>query len=108
MLSTYVIVGLLPFKIGVVRNSAPLPSERAEEHYRWADAQRRLWLRVTDGFFRWFLLIIFAGYALFASWPAARTIVWLRWLVIGIAMAIWLVTVGIMIRGSGAFGRDGP
>jgi len=109
VLSTYIIVGLLPFKIGVVRNSAPLPSERAEEHYRWADAQRRLWLRVTDGFFRWFLLVIFAGYALLASWPAARTIVWLRWLVIGIAMAVWLVTVGIMIRGSGhlaAMGRD--
>ena len=48
---TYVIVGLLPFKIGVVRNSYPLPSEKAEEHYRWADAQRRYWLRLMDCFF---------------------------------------------------------
>jgi hypothetical protein len=108
VLMTYVIVGLLPFKIGVVRNSPPLPSERTEEHYRWMDAQRRYWLRVNDCG-RWFFLIIFAGYALLTSWPAARTIVWLRWLVIGMALAVWLVQVGIMIRGSGrlaAMGRN--
>jgi hypothetical protein len=106
---THVIVGLLPFKIGVVHNSYPLPSERSEEHYRWADAQRRYWLRLTDCFFRWYLLVILAGYALQHGWPTASTIVWLRWLVIGIAMAVWLVAVGIMIRGSGrlaAMGRD--
>ena len=60
---TYVLVGLLPFKIGVVRESPPLPSERAEEHYQWADAQRRHWLRVWDGV-RWFFTFILAVYAL--------------------------------------------
>ncbi len=106
---TYIIVGLLPFKIGVVRNSSPLPSERAEEHYRWADAQRRYWLRLTDCFFRWFLLVLLAGYALQHGWPAANHIVWFHWLVIGIAIAVWLVAVGILVHGSGrlaAMGRD--
>ena len=45
---TYIIVGLLPFKIGIVRKSSPLPPERIEEHYRWADAQRRYRERVND------------------------------------------------------------
>ncbi len=105
---TYVIVGLLPFKIGVVRNSFPLPSERTEEHYRWAEVQRRYSLRLMDSC-RWFFTVILAGYALLHGWPAANTIVWLRWPVIGIAIAVWLVQVGIQIRGSGrlaAMGRE--
>ena len=105
---TYVIVGLLPFEVGAVRNSSPLPSERAEEHYRWMEAQRRYSLRVMDSA-RWFFIVILAGYALLHGWPAASTIVWLRWLVIGIAIAVWLVLVGIQIRGSGrlaAMGHD--
>jgi hypothetical protein len=97
---TYVIVGLLPFKIAIVRSSYPLPSERAEEHYRWADAHRRYSLRLMDGFFRWFSLVILAGYALQHGWATAST-VWFRWLVIGIALAVWLAFVGILIRGSG-------
>jgi hypothetical protein len=105
---TYVLVGLLPFKIGVVRENPPLPSERAEEHYRWADAQRRQWLRLWDGM-RWFFIIILAGYALLHGWPAASSIAWLRWLVVGIALAFWLVLMGIQFRDSGrlaAMGRD--
>jgi hypothetical protein len=108
VLLTYIIVGLLPFKIGVVRNSYPLPSERAEEHYRWMEAQRRQWLRVQDCV-RWFLIVNLAGYALLHGWPAASKIAWLHWLVIGIAMAVWLASVGMLIRGSGrlaAMGRD--
>ena len=106
---TYMIIGLLPYKIGIVRGGFPLPAERAEEHYRWADAQRRYSLRLIDGFFRWFLLVILAGFALQHGWPALNTFVWFRWLVIGIALAVWLVFVGILIRGSGrlaAMGRD--
>jgi hypothetical protein len=97
---TYVIIGLLPFKIGVVRNSLPLPSERTEEHHRWMEAHRRLWLRVWDCV-RWFLLVILAGHALLHGWPAAHAVVWLRWLFIGAAIAVWLVFVVIQIRGSG-------
>jgi hypothetical protein len=102
---TYVIVGLLPFKIGVVRYGSPLPSDRPEEHYRWADAQRRYWLRLVDCM-RWFFLVILAGYALLHGWPAVST-GWFRWLVTGIALAVWLVQVGIQIRGSGRLAAVG-
>jgi hypothetical protein len=104
---TYLLIGLLPFKIGIVRNGFPLPSERAEEHYQWADAQRRYSLRWMDCF-RWFFTVILAGYALQHGWPAAST-VWFRWLVTGIGLAVWLALVGILIRGSGrlaAMGHD--
>ncbi len=104
---TYLLVGLLPFKIGVVRNGYPLPSERTEEHCRWMEEQRRHSLRSMDSF-RWFFIVLLAGYALQHGWLAAST-VWFRWLVIGIAIAVGLVMVGIQIRGSGrlaAMGRD--
>jgi hypothetical protein len=106
VLLTYIIVGVLPFKIGVVRNSYPLPSERAEEHYLWMEAQRRHWLRVQDCL-RWFLIVILAGYALLHGWPAVSKIVWLHWVVIGVALAVWLVLVGIGIRGSGRLAAMG-
>ena len=105
---TYVIVGLLPFKIGVVRSSYPLPSERAEEHYRWMEAQRRYSLRVMD-YFRWVIIVPLAGYALQHGWPGASTIVWLPWLVRAIGLAVWLVLVDTLIRGGrrlAAMGRD--
>jgi hypothetical protein len=105
---TYVVVGLLPFKIGVVRNSFPLPSERTEEHHRWEEANRRYSLRVLDGM-RWIFIVPLAGYALIKGWPAANALVWPRWLLVGIVLAVWLVLMGILIRGSGglaAMGRD--
>jgi hypothetical protein len=73
VLLTYQIIGLLPFKVQIVRWSFPLPAERTEEHSRWIEAQRRLQLRVIDGLFRWLPLVILAGYALGAGWTAART-----------------------------------
>lgn len=106
---TYIIVGLLPFKIGIVRKSFPLPAERTEEHYRWMEAQRRQSLLEMDGFFRWFSIVILAGYALQHGWPGARAVVWLRWILIGTALAVWLASVAILIRGSGrlaAMGHD--
>jgi hypothetical protein len=106
---TYMIIGLLPYKIGIVRGSVRLPSERPEEHRRWIEAHRRHSLLIMDGFFRWFNIVILAGYALQVGWPAAHGVFWLRWLVIGIALAVWLVLVGILVRGSGrlaAMGRD--
>ena len=105
---TYILVGLLPLQDWDRPQGFPLPSERTEEHYRWTDEQRRYSLRSMDGF-RWFFLVLLAGYALQHGWPAANTFVWFRWLVIGIALAVWLVIVGIQIRGSGrlaAMGRD--
>jgi hypothetical protein len=100
VLLTYIILGLIPFKISVVRNSFPLPSERAEEHYRWADAQRRHWMRMQDAL-RWFLIIILAGYALLRAWPAASTIAWFHWVVIGVALAVWFVLMAIQTRDRG-------
>jgi hypothetical protein len=101
VLLTYMIVALLPYKIQIVRWSFPLPTERIEEHARWIEAQRRAQLRVIDGFFRWFPLVILAGYALGVGWTTARTKVWLPWLVIGIALVVLLVYTAIMIRGAG-------
>lgn len=103
---TYMLVGLLPCKIGIVRNSLPLPSERTAEHHRWIEAQRRYSLRVMDGA-RWFVLVILAGYALQHSWAVANTIVWLHWLIIGIALAVFLVMMGVVIRGSGRLATMG-
>jgi hypothetical protein len=105
---TYMIVGVLPCKIGVIRSSFPLPSERTAEHYQWVEAQRRHSLRGMDSM-RWFFMVIFAGYALQHSWAVANSIVWLHWLIIGIALAVFLAMMGIVIRGSGrlaAMGRE--
>jgi hypothetical protein len=108
VLMTYVIVGLFPGKIVVVRNSFPLPTERAEEHHRWMEAQRRWWLRVMHTL-QWFLIAILGGYALRHGWPGANAIPWLRWLLVGVALAIWLIMTVVIIRGWGrvaAMGRD--
>ena len=105
---TYVVAGLLPFKIGVVRNSFPLPSERTEEHHQWEEANRRYSLRVLD-VMRWVFIVPLAGYALLKGWPAATGLIWTRWLFMGIGLAVWIVLMGIIIRGSGrlaAMGRD--
>ncbi len=105
---TYVILGLIPFKIGVVRNSFPLPSERPEEHHRWMEAQRRYSLRVIDAM-RWFFLTILGSYALLHGRLVAGSIAWLRWLLIGVSLAIGVLMMVIIARGQGrltAMGRD--
>jgi len=105
---TYVALGLLPGKISVVRSSFPLPSERTEEHHRWQEASRRHGVRVMDAF-GWFFVAVLFGYALQHGWPAAKTMVWLRWLLVGVALAIWLIMTVVIIRGWGrltAMGRD--
>jgi hypothetical protein len=94
---TYVALALAAAQILVVRNHLPLPSERAEEHHQYAEAQRRYSLRVND-IARWFFLAILAGFALQHSWEPARTIVWLRWLPIAVALAVWLLMVLVQFR----------
>ena len=108
VLLTYVAVGLFPGKIVVVRNSFPLPTERAEEHHRWMEAQRRWLLRWMDTV-QWFLIAILGGYALRHGWPGANAIPWLRWLLVGVALAIWPIMLVVIIRDWGcltAMGRD--
>lgn len=95
----YVVIGLLPVKILAVRHNFPLTPERAEEHNLWLETQRRFSLRMID-VMRWFFLTILAGYALLHGWPAAQTMVWLRWLLIGVALAIYLFMSGSLIRGN--------
>ncbi|HUZ46579.1 MAG TPA: hypothetical protein VMW54_08065 [Terriglobia bacterium] len=95
---TYVILGLLLLKVIFARISLPLPADRPEEHYRWMEAQRRHWLHNVD-IFRWFFIIILGGYALLHGWHVASTSAWLRWLLIGIVLAIWLYMVVSIIRG---------
>ena len=108
VLITYVVMGLLPGKIILARNSVPLPSERTEEHHRWQEANRRYSLGVLDSL-RWFLVAILAAYTVQHCLPAAKAMIGLRWNLLGAAIVLWLVMVGILIRGSGkltAMGRD--
>ena len=95
---TYVALALAAIKILVVRNRLPLPVEHAQEHYQYSEAQRRYSLRVID-IWRWFILAILAGYAMQHSWEPARTIPWLWWLPVGVALAVWLIQVLVQFRG---------
>jgi hypothetical protein len=103
--TTWAVLGTLPGKIILVRNSFPLPAERTEEHYRWMDAWRRYSLRVMDAM-AWFFTVVFAAYALQRGGLLAG---WARWSLIGIALAIWLAMAVLLIRGRRrlvAMGRD--
>ncbi|MBI1787268.1 MAG: hypothetical protein HYR60_06910 [Acidobacteria bacterium] len=101
VLMTYAVMGLLPLKIILVRNSFPLPPERTEEHHRWMEADRRYSLRVMESM-RWFLAVTLAAYAVRHGFPDAATKVWLYWSFLGFALAIFLLMAGILIRGSAA------
>jgi hypothetical protein len=108
VLMTYVILGMVPFKVGLVRNSFPLPSERPEEHHRWMEAQRRYSLRWIDAM-RWFFLTIFGSHALLHGRLALGSVAWLRWSLIGLSLAIALLMMVIIVRGQIrliAMGRD--
>ncbi|MCL5006307.1 MAG: hypothetical protein M1404_07200 [Acidobacteria bacterium] len=105
---TYLILGLLPFKVVVARSSFPLPADRPEEHHRWMKAQRRYWLHVQDSS-RWFFIVLLGGYALLHGWHVASANAWPRWLMIGITSAIWLYMAVTIVRGERrltAMGRD--
>ena len=105
ILITYAVMGLLPGKIILARNSFPLPPDRTEEHHRWMEANRRHSLDVMESM-RWFFVVILAGEASRRAWPGA---VWLYWLIPGLAFALFLLMAGILIRGSGklaAMGRE--
>jgi hypothetical protein len=95
---TYVVLALAAVQILHVRNQSPLPAERVEEHYQYAEAQRRHSIRVI-GIMRWFILAILVGFAMQHSWEPARTIAWLRWMPIGAAGVIWLMQVFVQLRG---------
>jgi hypothetical protein len=96
---TYLLLGLLAAKIGVVRMGFTLPPERTEEHHRWFDAHRRLYLRLIDKT-GWLLAAILAGYAILRRWPDVRNIPWLFWGMVGLIMGIWVLMTVLFIRGA--------
>ncbi len=107
-LETWVVMGILPAKFILVRSGFLVPAERAEEHHKWAEASRRFSLRTIETM-RWLFLVPFAGVAVVHSWPAARTLVWFRWLVGSITVGIWFALMGSLIFGYSrllAKGRD--
>lgn len=108
VVNTWVVVGLLPGKIVLVRSSFPLPADRAEEHYRLQDAQRHYGLRVFDAL-GWFLTAVLFAYALQHAWPAVEAIPSLRWLLTGVVFVMGLYMTIVIVRGQGqliAMGRD--
>lgn len=106
---TYVVIGLVPFKVLIARSIPPLPPDRPDEHFRWIEAQRRYYLRGLD-LFRWLFVVLLAGFgvrALLRNWhePAA----WLLWPLCGVFFAVWLYMVVAMIWGErrlDKMGRD--
>ena len=108
VVSTYVILGVLTGKLVLARTGFPLPPERTEEHFRWMEASRRHSLRVMDAM-RWLVLVILLGYAVQHGWAPAQSMPWIRWLFLGIAGAVCLAMLIILVRGGrrlAAMGRD--
>ena len=92
-------LGLIPGKMAMVRVSWPLPAERAEEHYRFQDAARRHWIRVSGIFFEWFMVVVLLGGALIhALSPMRPAPVW-RWLALACCFAVWGYGMIAMFRG---------
>jgi hypothetical protein len=105
---SYVIVGLLPFKIAIARSSFPLPAEQTEEHQQWMEAGRRYGLRVVN-FSRWLIVVALLAYTLQHSWRFAGRSGWFLWLSEAAFSAIWVYMVVSIIRGQrrlDTMGRD--
>jgi hypothetical protein len=98
LLLTWMALGLLPGKMAKVRASWPLPAERAEEHHRYQDAERRGWIRMSGLFFGWLQVIVLFGVALLqAASPGRPAPVWM-WLVLTVFFAVWGYGVISMFR----------
>lgn len=107
LVNTWVVLGLLPGKMVLVRSSFPLPAGQAEEHYRFQDAQRHYGLQVFNAF-GWFLTVLLFVYALQHTWTAAQAEIWLRRLLTGMAFAVGLYMTMVAVRTQGrliAMGR---
>jgi hypothetical protein len=93
-------LGMVPGKMVVVRLSIPLPAEQPEEHYRYQDAVRRNWIRVSGVFYQWLPVIVLFGGALtiHASFPARPAPVWM-WLTLAVFFAVCGYGVIVQFRG---------
>ena len=108
VLMTYVVVGLFPFKMGVVRKGFSIPAERPEEHHEWMKAQRRLCLRTLDSI-RWTFLLMIGDYAAMHAWRTAGSSSLLRWLNAGVVLGVGLYLALSLVRDERrvvAMGRD--
>lgn len=96
---SWVILGLIPGKMAMVRLSWPIPAERPEEHLRFQDATRRNWIQVNGLLFQWFLAtILFGGALVHGFFPVHPAPVW-RWLVLTCCLAVWGYGMLVMFRG---------
>jgi len=99
LLQSWVVLGMIPGKMAMVRVSWPLPAERAEEHYRLQDASRRYWIHLFGIIFQWFTLVVLLGVAvLHGLSPVYPAPVW-RWLVLACSFAVWGYGMIVMFRG---------
>jgi hypothetical protein len=92
-------LGLIPGKMAMVRVSWPLPAERAEEHYRFQDAARRYWIRVSGIFFEWFMVVVLLSGALIHALSPMRPAPMWRWLALASCFAVWGYGMIAMFRG---------
>jgi hypothetical protein len=89
LLQSWVVLGMIPGKMAMVRLSFPLPAERTEEHFRLQEAGRRFWIRVFGIVIQWFMLVVLLGVAvLHGLLPVHPAPVW-RWLVLACCLAVW-------------------
>jgi hypothetical protein len=96
---SWVALGVIPGKMAMVRFSFPIPAERAEEHYRFQDASRRNWIRVSGILFEWFPVTILLGGALMhAMSPMPSAPAW-RWSALAVSLSVWVYGMVEMFRG---------
>ena len=108
LLQSWVVLGMIPGKMTMVRLSFPLPAERTEEHLRVQEAGRRFWIRVFGIVIQWFMLVVLLGVAVLHGLPVHSALMW-RWLVLVCCLAVWGYGMIVQFRGSQqlkAMGRE--
>ena len=97
-MTTWIVLGMLPGKIILVRNSFPLPPERTEEHHRLSEASRRSSLRAMDAM-SWVFVVTLAVYAVKHGWVSTQEVSWLNWIFLAIQLVPCFVLVAVLMRG---------
>jgi hypothetical protein len=98
---------ILPGKIALIRSGAPLPAERAEEHYRYQDAMRRNAIHVLNAW-GWLMLVTLCGFPLRLIWPPA-SLPSLVWIFLAVFTAVFVCMMVMIYRGmrlAATVGRD--
>jgi hypothetical protein len=99
LILSWVALGTIPGKMGMVRLSFPLPAERTEEHFRLQEVSRRFQIRVFGILIEWFMVVDLLGVAvLHGLLPVHPAPMW-RWLVLACSLAVWGYGMIVMLRG---------